>query len=55
MRRYHILCYLEKRMPLIWKINKLPMTYNLGLLSFYNLIKVMLNALIKVIMSHLCF
>ena len=55
MRRCHILCNFEKRMPRIWKINKLPMTYKQGLLSFCNLIKLMLNACIKVLMAHSCF
>ena len=33
-----------KRMPLTWKINKLLLTCKQGLLSFCNLIKLMLNA-----------
>ena len=55
MQRYHILCYFEKRMPLIWNINKLFITYKQDLLIFCNLIKLMLNAYIKVLMANSCF
>ena len=55
MRRCHILSNFEKRMPRIRKSNKLQLTYKQGLLSFCNLIKLMLNACIKVLMTQSCF